>query len=982
MKEISSSQRILARLADARSGALRILAVRSVIIFLCSVALLATAGRATSLILELDAEPYPIIVASCLAAFAIAWFYGARQWAEMKTTAWLSNLWRSSSDPEVAELLLSAQELAESIDLPEVREKTRQLMRIQLDAVWERLSRIPISECLPRIWTVRLRRSSIATALLCISVSFTVDNFFASAVKTASEASVPISWVKGLRIEVEPPDYSQKDKKQYENTNGTISAFAGSTIAGSARAISPDTETLILILPNGEQLPLETVGDKVSFSFTAQQSGKWAFAAQIKGASEPTKETGQRTLTVIPDKPPIVERIKPQKDRTVSPSDLLQIIYQARDDFGLTKSELVVALDGDLEQAERSKLDTLRGKKVKNAAELDLSLFDVQAGDRIAVYIECTDVKQPKGQIGRSKALYLTVESAEDDHKRLAADLKKLLEPFLLDLADRLEIDQQKITLRDISGIHQRTIDNTTAADSVITRLSSDPLTPAEVSALLKTKLETILAALNTETKALNRTRLEAQKIAAVNRSMPPLIESIEHFIIAIEAATARLALEDMQALTRQIQQRKERIRDLLNAYRENPNQNLKNRILRNVKRLKQKMQALQERMAQLRQKLPEEFLNLDGLKSSKLSENMKESAKTLDDLESLLEAGKIDEAMKALDELSESLDAFDQQVSEDMETLHRENDPKRQQAISEMMDRTKDLIKAQASLMRETKEAKDRGERAFQNELETEAKDELNQIAIDLVEAERDISSQRDKSRSSYRKSKLDKLAEETAKALESLEKRRFHRSEQQIGKSVEISRQLTWDRTSSDHEQDIEINRKLRSAEQRLKTLLQNARQARESAQNQQVVESQARRQADLKDALDKLQSEMKEKGKSIPGLDGKPTEAMQEAGSAMGKARESLQKGSPGQAQPSQSEAMNALKQTLQNLRQAGKPQPAERDGRGRSKTEKVEIPDGEDYAAPEAFREELLRAMKRKTAKPNEDAVKRYYRSLVE
>ena len=73
---------------------------------------------------------------------------------------------------------------------------------------------------------------------------------------------------------------------------------------------------------------------------------------------------------------------------------------------------------------------------------------------------------------------------------------------------------------------------------------------------------------------------------------MPKLVESLEHFIIAIEAATARL-LEDMQALTRQIQQRKERIRDLLDAYRKNPNQSLKNRILRNVKRLKQKMQAL-----------------------------------------------------------------------------------------------------------------------------------------------------------------------------------------------------------------------------------------------------------------------------------------------------------------------------------------------------------------------------------------------------
>ncbi len=76
------------------------------------------------------------------------------------------------------------------------------------------------------------------------------------------------------------------------------------------------------------------------------------------------------------------------------------------------------------------------------------------------------------------------------------------------------------------------------------------------------------------------------------------------------------------------------------------------------------------------------------------------------------------------------------------------------------------------------------------------------------------------------------------------------------------------------------------------------------------------------------------------------------------------------------------MNALKQTIQNLREAAKPTPAKREGQKRMRAEKVEIPDGEDYTAPSAFREELLKAMKGKTAKPNEDAVKRYYRSLVE
>ena len=457
---------------------------------------------------------------------------------------------------------------------------------------------------------------------------------------------------------------------------------------------------------------------------------------------------------------------------------------------------------------------------------------------------------------------------------------------------------------------------------------------------------------------------------------------SIEEFIIAIESAVARLALEDMQALTRQIQQRKERIKDLLSAYREKPSPSLKNRIMRNVKRLKQKMEELRQRMAQLRQKLPEEFLNLDGLKGSKLSESMKESAKSLDDLESMLEEGRIDEAMKALDELSESLDAFDELVSEDMETLHREGDPKRQQAISEMMDRTRDLLKAQEQLMAETQAAKERGEKAFEEAMGNRSQAILDQIASDLVESERAIEAQKKDTTSTFRTEKLERLSKEVAEALETLENKKYPRAERHIGQSAEISRQLTWDRASKDHERDREINRKIKRAETALKELLQNAKRSQEAAQDLEAIEKQAEQQAKLKESIDKLSETMRGQGQQIPGLEGKPAQSLEEAGTAMGKAQQSLRNYSPGRAQPSQSEAMNALKQTIQNLREAAKPSPAKREGQGRMRAEKVEIPDGEDYAAPSAFREELLKAMKGKTAKPNEDAVKRYYRSLVE
>jgi hypothetical protein len=45
------------------------------------------------------------------------------------------------------------------------------------------------------------------------------------------------------------------------------------------------------------------------------------------------------------------------------------------------------------------------------------------------------------------------------------------------------------------------------------------------------------------------------------------------------------------------------------------------------------------------------------------------------------------------------------------------------------------------------------------------------------------------------------------------------------------------------------------------------------------------------------------------------------------------------------------------------------------------EKVEIPSAEAWKAPEAFRRDLMDAMKQAKPKPYEDEVSRYYREIV-
>jgi hypothetical protein len=890
-------------------------------------------------------------------------------------------LWRYSSDPSLEELLLSALELASSHTGTDVNDTTQGLIELQLKSVLKRLNAADTRSMFPSLVDGRAR--VILAVVTCMSIgTLRIDDFWNSNVKLTTMLTQN-SWVKGLTLTVQPPSYTELPEKKYENTDGHITALQGSKVTATGFVELPEGHELRVGLPNKELRPVTVTKNTVDFEFEISQSGPWHFEVYDTSQKTGVKETTARRITATPDKAPKVVVNKPSKDLTVAPSALIQLVYQASDDFRLSRSTLVIALDGDLEQAERVDLDTLSTKKTRGAEELDLSLFDIQGGDRVAVFIECKDAKMPTPQVGRSKALYLTIESSEDEHQALTMELKKLIEPLLTDLADRLEFDLKKQSINAFIGLNERASQTTSKAATLVDKLADDPLTPKAVLAVIQTTLGKLQNALLGETRKLSNWRTAPKMVIKVTpNDFAAIIEHTEAMVIALEAAVARLSLEDMKALTEQIRVRRARIQDLLSSYKDKPNTELKNRILRNIKRLKQKMEQLREKLAQLRQKLPEEFLNLEGLKGSELSEAMTDGEQKLDDLEKMLEDGQIDEAMKALDALSDSLDAFDQLVDKDMETLHNEGDPKRQQAISELMDKTRDIMKKQQELLEQTRANAKKGQAAFDEALNEKDGRPLDEIAAGLVQTEQQINELRTKKRNPRRQDRLSKLSEETGSVLDALERENLPRAIENIEEALESSRRITWDRNGPDHKMDRKINESLRQARKAMKELLSKARNAQKKAQDGDQTKALSKAQQALKEKLDQLGEEMGEKGQEVPGLDGPPGESLEAAGASMNKAKQSLEQSQPGQAPPSQVEAMNALEQTMQNLRQASKPKPAQREGQGHSRKEKVEIPSGEDYAAPSAFREDLLKAMKRKTDDANQDAVKRYYRSLVE
>ncbi|MBM4364122.1 MAG: DUF4175 family protein, partial [Deltaproteobacteria bacterium] len=150
----------------------------------------------------------------------------------------------------------------------------------------------------------------------------------------------------------------------------------------------------------------------------------------------------------------------------------------------------------------------------------------------------------------------------------------------------------------------------------------------------------------------------------------------------------------------------------------------------------------------------------------------------------------------------------------------------------------------------------------------------------------------------------------------------------------------------------------------------------------------QNQGQRQRQVAEGARRLRDRIGQNGERIPGMSPEMGQKAGNAAQAMDKAAEGLDRQRPGEARPSQRQAMNELEGIMQGLKQAASPQRAdrgqgERDGDGRRMSRrKVEIPDADAHESPAEFRKDLLDAMKDKAPEAFEEQVKRYYETLVE
>ncbi len=942
-----------------------------------------------------------------------AWTLIALAAAVPLALVWVRPLWRSRRDEAVAEHLERG--------LPELQDGL--LACVQFERQWP--DRAPGSPslvvALARSVAERLERAELRPvtplrpprrmlrALGAVALAWAIVGVFAPAgVQRGWAVLSPSATFDGARrtgplvgdlvVELHYPAYTGRPARVIPNSAGDIEAPAGTRVLLKATTLKPARSAWIRFDGSEQALALRE-GRDARGEFVLNVAGTWRFAVE-DAAGDTLVEDLDRHLRVEPDRPPTVTLKVPPEDVELEDLRAVTVVFEARDDFGLSKSSVVVALAADPEHPERLEQPGVKGLRFDGADEVDLRIIQAAPGDRIALYVEAFDNNAVAGpQQGVSATRYITVHSPTAKHYELSRRLSEAIEALLTALADRLEMDwagdvQPPLPAR-IVQLMAVTGKAAAAFASVVEDMAGDPLTPEEVRLGLAGRLGALEKAMAAEKRHADSqtSSLEARVAAAVrvaeHRSQS-VVEQLEQSIILIEAMVARLALEDMRALTDELQASRERLKDLVRQLKADPeDEALKARVMRDLHRLRERISEIRKRMAALQKKLPKEFLNLDGLKNDEMAKGLQKTEDQLDELEKLLKEGKLDEALAKMDEMEQMLDELANALDEDMQDLHSESNPELAKALSELMDQARGLKRRQEALDKRTGKEEQKGKDAMDQCFEQP------EIAALLKRAREDGTALRShveqiepRALHSILHDDLNHLQQRSDELNSALERRRLvealemaDRAREHLGDLNGSGFRRAREQASRDAvERGAETTDRLIAE---ISELTQRARECMQAQQDQQQMQQLAQDQADLEQSAQRMRQRIEQKAQMVPGLAEEPMKRIEGARQSMEEAGRELRQGQAGRSRPGQQRAISELGQLIEGLKKANKPKKADRGKQQRRhRNEKVEIPDAEQYKPPAAFREELLEAMKEKPTEGFGEQVKRYYESLVE
>jgi hypothetical protein len=813
------------------------------------------------------------------------------------------------------------------------------------------------------------------------------------------------------------PAYTGLSASTVSGTGGQVSAPRGTEVVIHTRA-DRDVARADLVV-NGQAVPMQVEGGRsLSGRFVVDKSGAYHFTFSTS-RGRPVAQGPDVPVLAVADAPPQVKLLTPAAELEVDPGQKVVLKFDASDDYGLTALALVFHPPRGAEA--RVELPHDEGRRSSGTYSWDLGTLTLEPGERVSYFIEAKDNDAVDGpQRGVSRTQTLKLYSASEHRREAVRKVELLWERLVTHLANRMEGPDRAEPPQPEKLPGQKTVDQQGVdLSSDMGAASEDILRERDAPKELAAALATISEAFGKRVRFTAETRrllVQYQRtLNGMERRLAHVVEDeireAERDVLYLETLVDRQKLQELKELAHQLDRKRRTLGELIDEYKKTQDPALKEDILKQVDALKKRINELMQRMSELSKSIHDEHLNQEALEEMMRQQNM---GSALDEVERLLREGKTDEALAKLQQMATQLDEmvnrFDQandQMSQDY--------PELAQKFQSFMNDLQDTSQQQRKLADQTKGIRDR----FKDKAKERIKQKGQQLRADLLKEVEDVqqdykqtgpdqmSSMRGDRDLERAEAELDNLrsalkAEDFDMAAESSERAERAAAELYQDADEQRARDEMWSNPQDVRQQSKRMAermakdaQKIADVRQKLDQLLPQPGQMM-SEEDRQSLRQLAGEEKQLQRRAQGLQQQMEDISQLAPVFDPEAQQKMHQVGERMDDAARRMEGRDPSRGYGEQRAALEQLDQIQKAMRQSqgggggggGLPLPmmfGSAGGRGGSglgaSSEKVEIPDADQYQAPKEFRKDLLDAMKQGAPDKYKDQVKRYYEELV-
>lgn len=802
--------------------------------------------------------------------------------------------------------------------------------------------------------------------------------------------------VGDVRVTYQYPAYTGLPARTVEGSTGDLVGLKGTRVRLEARPLRSARQALLLMGEHGErgELPATLERGILSAELTLSESGTYRVWLRPTLGRSVREQAGHRIEAEV-DAPPRVEIQGPADRLELATPRPIEVGYTAADDYGLGTIELVYRVGDRPEQ----RILLREGHGVRTAQ--GRTLFDpasngaVIAGERIGYRIEARDRDDVSGaKVGSSRTLYVVIQNAHETLDDRLERQREILERLLGDLGDRLEhgpgapAAEPAARAAALAAVHEAEESHL----ALLGRLIDDDRREGTLGKALRTALAGIADRLE------RQLREEAPALAALRAKPTPgamgkvdalharHTEELERSVLLLDDLVGRQRLEDLATLGKELTDAHQRLQDLLGRYKATKDEALRRQLEREARDLRQRIGDLAQKMAALKERndVPEEWRNLPDLKA------VAEGARKFDDL---LEKGDAGDLQQALSKLGDDLRGLRQMLDQNLDGFGAERFPQENRAVADLMKRVGEIEGDERTLEKETQALAEKQEAEVERRLRGQM-DEFLRAEHEKLERLRqrlatvptgspesalaeDVERARDSTKQMMRLLSEHDLAEakgEAERAASNLERASEHLQEPGPAEARRLKKRGA--SAEAEREKSLEAVDEARGLAQEiaddLEKLLPRASDTMSAAEREQARQ-QAEKQGAIGDRTQETADEAARKIGKMPGLE-KAEGELKAAASRMKQAAELLKRSEAKGAATAERDAAERLSKLRDSMQERSM-------GGSKQRHDPVRIPGADESAAPRAWRQELLDAMKEKAPERFRDDVRRYYEELV-